>query len=97
MRFCVGSRHYICHLCFRIKIRQKMRIENREMPAETKTVQEPHSLVISHESLLSLERGSLRVFRWYETLSEIKVGVMLWPLLATKGYQTLSMMAPVCA
>ena len=39
-----------------------MRIENREVPAETKTVQEPHSLVISHESLLSLERGSLRVF-----------------------------------
>ena len=97
MHCSVASQLYICHLCFRIKICQKMRIENREMPAETKTVQEPHSLVISQKSLLILERGSLRVFRWYETLSEIKVGVMLWPLLATKGYQTLSMMAPVCA
>ena len=63
-------------------------IKGGQNPAEAEDIQEPHSLVVSYESLFGvLERVSLRVFRWYETSSGIKVGVMLWPLLATRPCQ----------
>ena len=71
---------------------------NREMPAETKTVQEPHSLVISHESLSrAFREDPFEFFVGMRPRRGLKLRVMLRPLLATTGYQTMSMMAPVCA
>ena len=76
-----------------------MQLDNgNNNPTEVKTVQEPHSLVISHESLSrALREDPFEFFVGMRPRRGLKLRVMLRPLLATTGYQTLSMMAPVCA
>ena len=63
------------------------------LTGEAKAVQEPHVWGSFARVLQRLERVSLRVFRWSELSPGIEVLSQLRPIA---GYQTLSMMTPVC-
>ena len=95
----VGSRHYdyICHLYFRIKFRQKMRIE-LVAKFQPRPRQEPHSLVISHESLSrALREDPFEFFVGMRPRRGLKLESCFGLVGYHMGYQTLSIMAPVCA